>query len=287
MSLRFWRWFPRRSDSSIASNTADSSAIAGVSPSAFVAILDRKTSRYSLLETIAACSVVAGVVLEDWDEFLRFIDYPTWGTARVAIGGFVVAVGIALEIWFSSRSSSAERKIRDWYALRVAELNLKAEQENAARVKLEKEVSWRRLTPDQKRLVQERLRGRSAQHVYLVPGIPGPEARGFTQSLNAALAGANWITITDVQRPKHTSETPGVCVMVAGDGRAREAGKELAELLEEMGFSPQLRDDLAIGVHPSWWPQELANAFAAQQKVDVVLVVVLDRPEPKVFRTNA
>jgi hypothetical protein len=37
--------------------------------------------------------------------------------------------------------------------------------------------------------------------------------------------------------------------MVAGGGRAREAARELTAVLDEMGFSPQLRDDFAIGMY--------------------------------------
>jgi hypothetical protein len=159
ISQRLWRWFPRRSDSSTASKIADSSAIAGVSPpSPFVAEQDRKAARYSRLETIAACSVIAGIVAEDWDNFGKFFTQLGWATGRVAIGGFAVAAGIALEVWFASRVSSAERKIRDWYAVRVAELNLKAEQERLARVKIEKSLAPRHLTTEQGRRVSEKLR---------------------------------------------------------------------------------------------------------------------------------
>lgn len=61
-----------------------------------------------------------------------------WDIARAAIGGSVVAIGIALELWFSSRSAKAERKIRDWYAIRVRELNLLIEQERIKRIELAK-----------------------------------------------------------------------------------------------------------------------------------------------------
>ena len=112
ISLHFWRLFPRRSDSSTASKTADNSAIAGVSPPPLIAELDRKAAKFSRLEMIAACSVVAGIVVEDWDDFGKFLTQPSWANGRVAIGGFTVAIGIAFEILFSSRSSSAERRIR-------------------------------------------------------------------------------------------------------------------------------------------------------------------------------
>lgn len=79
-------------------------------------------------------------MVEDWDSFGKFIQQPDWAEGRVAVGGIVVALGIMLEIWFSSRSSSAERKIRDWYALRVAELNAQAEQDRLAHVELKSKL---------------------------------------------------------------------------------------------------------------------------------------------------
>src|ERR1035437_9692988 len=126
MSWRVWRLFRRRSASSQASNTRRDSAISGERESPdWVADLDRKSSRYSRYELIAACGVVASVLLEVWDDLGMLYARPAWGeVARRATGGFFVAVFITLEITFSRLSASAEHKVRDWYALRVAELNL-------------------------------------------------------------------------------------------------------------------------------------------------------------------
>jgi hypothetical protein len=205
MPLFFWHRAPRRADSSTASKTSDSAAIAGVSPPPSVAVLDRKVSRYSLLETIAACSVVAGIVVEDWDAFGMFYTRPDWAIGRVAAGGAVVAIGIVLELWFGSRSSKAERKIRDWYALRVAELNVKAQEEANARAQIigllkdadERIAEMQRDTA----LANERAETERLARLKLQREVSG---RGFTreefESLSAAMtpfAGQDVIITTD------------------------------------------------------------------------------------------
>jgi hypothetical protein len=185
MSLRFWRKRPRRSESSTASNTADNSAIAG--ESAPPASLDRKAARNSRLEIIAVLSVVAGIVAEDWDEFFKFAHNPNWTDGRIAVGGAVVVLGIISEIWFSSRSASAEREIRDWYALRVAELNLKAEQERLARVEIEERIQPRRLSIEQQKAITEALRRFKGSIRPIVVGSSDAESLGLAKQIIAVL----------------------------------------------------------------------------------------------------
>jgi hypothetical protein len=145
-----------------------------------VASLDRKAARFSLAATIAAWSVVGGIVLEDWDNFVKLFTQPSWVTARSAIGGFIVAIGIALEIWFSSRSSSAERKIRDWYALRVAELDL-------ARAEIEERIEPRRLSLQQQRAMADVLRPFKGNTRPVVIGTSDVESRRLAKQIVAVL----------------------------------------------------------------------------------------------------
>lgn len=70
MSWRFWRFFRRQSASSHPSNSSNNSAVAGeVEPPDWVSNLDRKASRYSWYELIAAAGVIVSVLLEVWDDF--------------------------------------------------------------------------------------------------------------------------------------------------------------------------------------------------------------------------
>jgi hypothetical protein len=249
ISLRFWRWFSRRPDSSTASKTADNSDIAGVSPPPFVAALDRKASRYSLLETIAACSVIAGIVAETWDEFFKLFSQPNAMVARVAIGGFVVAVGIALEVWFASRASSSERKIRDWYALRVAELNLAAEQERRARVAIEAKLTPRRLSLDQQSSITTRLSSLAKvsdtiwQDVSVGPLPLTFEAGMLAEDIVSALTKAEW----RVRQNTPTFGLPitavkGVGILTTSHPSAIAAGIAVAEALEAEGISAGVLD---------------------------------------------
>jgi hypothetical protein len=197
MSLRFWRWFPRRSESSAASKTTDSSVVAGESSPPFVVEQDRKAARYSRLETIATVSVIAGVLAENWDDFGMFYAHRNWFYGRVAVGGVVVAVGIALEILFSSRSSSAERKIRDWYAVKVAELNLRAETEQTARIKLELELqtlrSPRTISAPAHKALSDLLSSQAGKTVDIVVfDHHVPETSFFAHQLVPLFVNAGW-----------------------------------------------------------------------------------------------
>jgi hypothetical protein len=100
--------------------------MAGASPP-WVLTVERKAANFSLLAKIAAWSVVFGIVLEDWDTFGIAWNHHFPYLIRASVGGAIVAVGIALEIRFSSLEAKSERRIRDWYALRVAELNAETE----------------------------------------------------------------------------------------------------------------------------------------------------------------
>jgi hypothetical protein len=86
------------------------SAIAGVSAPAWIARSVRVADNLFLAAEMAACIVVGGVVLEDWDKFGMFFYRPSWITARNVIGPIMVAGGIALEIVLSNRASHEERK---------------------------------------------------------------------------------------------------------------------------------------------------------------------------------
>jgi hypothetical protein len=129
MDWRFWRWFRRQASHSNAEGMPAS-----------VIRADKRSARFSIAETCFGILVVAGVLYEDWDN-LPMVVHPNSPAGRMAIGGIIVAFGIVAEVWASSRSSKAEHEVRDWYASRVAELNLLAEQEHAARVNVELELS--------------------------------------------------------------------------------------------------------------------------------------------------
>jgi hypothetical protein len=197
-------------------------------------------------------------VAEDWDEFFKFYDHPNWTDGRIAIGGAVVALGIILEIWFSSRSSSAERQIRDWYALKVAELNLKAEQERRARMKLEKEIAWRDINQEQQASLRAMLGPFARLHTYVSLGSEGDEPNNFAGLLVAALGAANWDVVQTKAKPASILATAGVYALATLHSNSQQAAKNLNALLCSFGFSDGI-DERSKWAGPPYWPEEIWN----------------------------
>ena len=137
MQWSFMRFFRRPSTSSRASTILKNSALAEDGASEWIKALDRKSTKYSLYEVIAAIGVIAAILWEDWDEFGKLVIHHDWSVLNKAVGGFLVAVFIALEVHFSRVGHSADGKVKDWMRGRVAELNLAAEKERLKRVAME------------------------------------------------------------------------------------------------------------------------------------------------------
>jgi hypothetical protein len=160
MTLRFWRILLRRSRTSKVSSTSRISAnsvMAAASVPEWIARLTHSADNLFLAAEIAACIVVGGVVIEDWDKLGMLFYRPSWTALRNAIGPIMIAGGIAFEILFSNRASSKERKVRSWYSLRIAELNLQAEQERHARVLIEEKLAARSLSDEQISVIAEKI----------------------------------------------------------------------------------------------------------------------------------
>jgi hypothetical protein len=201
MEVRLWRRSPSRSDSSTASSTADSSAIAGVSSPPWIKRTDRSAANFSLLAKIAAWSVVFGIVLEDWDIFGMAWQHPYPYLIRASVGGVIVALGIAMEIRFSSLEAKAERKIRDWYSLRVAELNAETERLRKENNETALLLAYRSVGDMQ--AFEDAMRPFSgtkyAMEVFVAPAFTNPtmepEIANFQWLLNMGLQRAGWILV--------------------------------------------------------------------------------------------
>jgi hypothetical protein len=196
MNLRFWRIFARRSRSPKVSSTSsisDKSAIAGVSVSVpeWIDRQVRSADNLSLAAEIAAVIVVIGIVVEDFDKFSMLFNHPSWIALRNVCGPVMVAGGVAFEILFSNRSSSKEGNVRDWYALRVAELNVETE-------RLRKENSDTALLLAYRSVgnmsaFEEAMRAFSGT-TFVLEGIEGSNEVAHLQwELNTALRKAGWI----------------------------------------------------------------------------------------------
>jgi hypothetical protein len=180
MDWRFWRGFRRTA----------SHANAEEMPASVIGA-DKRASRFSIAETCFGIVVVAGVLYEDWDN-LPMVVYPNSPQGRMALGGIIVAFGIVAEIWCSSRSSKAEHEVRDWYALRVAELNLKAKQEHLARVKIEERLTPRRITDSQSENIVAALRAFPQMMLDILVYQSGFEIFGIAIQIDEIATKAGW-----------------------------------------------------------------------------------------------
>ncbi|MGD1072469.1 MAG: hypothetical protein ABSB15_20280 [Bryobacteraceae bacterium] len=289
MNVRFWRRPPRLSDSSTASNTADRSALAGVSPSdPWVEQIDRRAAKFSLLAKISAWSVVGGILLEDWDIIGMAWRYHFPYLIREGIGGLLVAIAIALEVRFSSLEASAERQIRDRYTVRIAELNLKAEQEHTRRVNLERHMLGRDLTQEQVSALKEKLSAFRGQHVHIVKALDLSESIRFAGRIWATLKACGWDSVDSVVKPQNRLPMPGLHVFATRDDASQRAAKALGEAFRSIGVFCLPYTLVTHGFimddrwHVPFWPPGLYDSGD-----NLVLVVVNDMPPLDLAMTEA
>jgi hypothetical protein len=234
MNVRFRRRSPSRSDSSTTSSTADSSAVPPPPP--WVARMDRRAANFSQLANITGCFVVVGMVLEDWDIFGIVWKYHFPSLIPEAVGGFVVAIAIALELRFGSSQASAERKIRDWYALRVAELNLETE-------RLRRETAGRRLTSEQYKALVEKLSPLASEGSEGLPKVAvitwsddDLEALLFANQIADAIEKAKILSLRTSSNNVRTLKLFGRYILSTPDDESRSRMAEIANSLASVGI---------------------------------------------------
>jgi len=260
MDWRFWRWL-RRSASHAKADSMPASVMSA----------DRRSSRFSFAETCFGVFVVAGVLYEDWDN-LPMIIHPNSPQGRMAIGGVIAAFGIVAEVWCSQRSSKAENEVRDWYAKRVAELNLKAEQEKRARVQIEKSIAMRDFTTEQYESFAADLSSFAdnlSPRVYLSNAATGGESL-----LNAALA----VDLV-AGRPMVLPVIQGMYIVATPDKPSQDLGEAISKALTKCGHRNSWYSTAAYSGADliQYWPTYIAQA-ARQSKEAMVVIVVMEQP---------
>jgi hypothetical protein len=73
--------------------------------------------------------------------------------------------------------------VRNWYTVRVAELNLQAEQERLARVEIEERIQPRRLSIEQQKAIAGALRRFKGSIRPIVVGTSDAESLGWPNRL--------------------------------------------------------------------------------------------------------
>jgi hypothetical protein len=139
----------RRDLPSLSSDLSTSPKPAAISTGSSDQELETFERRFGFVETLCGWVVAIGVALEYGPKLMTFIHVPSWDNFRDLSGGLLIALGVGGEVLFASLAGRKRDQLRDRNVRRVAELNLLAEQEQFARVKLEKEIAWRQLSTEQ------------------------------------------------------------------------------------------------------------------------------------------
>ena len=249
-------------------------------PSLQQAIRDLENSLDTLEAWLLAATglVVLGLVLEYWHEIPEAIESLkkawSWRPLLVIVGGVLITLGVAGELtvqFFASRKETNLRKKNDELfsivnsetaqALeRAAQANERASQnereaarlskiaedERSARVKIEENVAWRRLTRDQQAKMASRLKSFSGESVLLQYNVNDLEADSFASDIALALQQAKWrvsepLAVLQMREgPVPLGTNPrlerGVIVISTRDQRSHEASDVIRGMLEGFGF---------------------------------------------------
>ena len=236
----------------------------------------------------ATALVVLGLVLEYWHEIPEaIIDLKrawAWKPLLVIIGAVLITVGVAGELavqFFAARKETKLRKANDAvfsilngraaetleHAAKAderasqnekeaARLSKIAEDERLARIKIEEDVAWRRLTKDQQIKMASRLKSFSSETVLLQYNLNDLEADSFASDIASALQRAKWKKVFEPLAIMMMREGPvplgtnpplagGVVVVSTGDQTSHNASDAIRNVLEEFGFDAtrQPKDD--------------------------------------------
>jgi hypothetical protein len=213
----------RRRDSSIEVKSAANSKKA----------LERSIDIFESIAHVGAVMVVIGVIVEYKAPLWTFLQ--TWdaGALVPAIGGILIAFGVGLEVLTGLLASGREHQLRDINAREVAELNLRAEKEHHARVKLEEKLAPRSLSNEQRRAISDKLRPYSGTHINCLSlAERDGDVLGLGSDILTAIIDAGWMPFPSVGDDASILN-PGVIIEVNPQASASDvrSANELADAL--------------------------------------------------------
>lgn len=166
------------------------------------------------LATFCGVAVAAGVVLEYLPKFIDLLPHWDWPVAtKELLGGTLIALGVAGEVLFGKMASRRQSSIVAIKDLRIAELNLIAEQEKSARLALETSVEAIRteLQIEQRKTAEAQQETAKAQlelktHVNHVAQRAGPRSLSdrFLQALEGKPKGSAEIWYNPFDKEAYT-----------------------------------------------------------------------------------
>ena len=140
----------------------------------------------------------------------------------------------------------------------AARLTKEAEDERSARVKIEDEVAWRRLDPEQQESMGRNLESFAGMTGRLQVNGSDPEPNEFAIDIDKALQLGKWHIFEPLQMimmgegpvPFGTNPPPetGVIVVSTGEPRSRDAATAVVRELLALGFDAVVEGRIAQGV---------------------------------------
>jgi len=253
--------------------------------------LERSVDFWEGVSHVFAALVVVGLMVEYREPFVNFIRTHDWRYITKSIGAVLVTIGVAGEVLAGHRSTKKDGELREANSMlaqkageRIAELNLKAEQEQHARIKLQKEMAGRRILPEHFAVLRDRLKGFGQQKLYVHKSTDQWEIILFTSHLCGVIRSeCGWDAVELVGSPTLVDLViPGVHIFCTPDTESQDAAIALSKALNEIGvkciaYCPKTRPDVKDWtVFDPYWP---AGLQALGQKL--VLALVTDAPLPE------
>lgn len=223
--------------------------------------LEQRLDSLGVWLIVSTAVVVLGLILEfAFDEDLKRLitERPfKWRLFLTIVGVFLITIGVAGELFVQFKASKVETNLRtnshQVEALLnrlAAEANKKAEGERLARLQLEGELTWRRISEDNQSAVASRLVRFSGQTAQISYSAGDLEAQSFALSIASALQAAKW----EVSEPEGIANLrqvlvalgrtapfeSGVTVTSTKDRTSRGAADAIMHELSVLGFDVTL-----------------------------------------------
>jgi hypothetical protein len=202
---------------------------------------------------------VAGVCLEYIPKLAAFIGTPTWEAFRDLSGGLLIALGVVVELTFSSMSAKKRDQLRRRHVERVAELTLIAEEERSERIRIERYMAGRDLTPQQVEMLQTRLSDVGIRlRTYVAVAVDAEEAKRFSGHICTGLRACNWDVFACGESPVDRFPMPGLIVFATPDQASQQAAGAVTGALMEIGVTC-LMFSADVETGERYWPPGLYN----------------------------
>ncbi len=211
-------------------------------------------------------------------------------------GEALVTLGVGGELSVEFQAHRKERKLREVNArisaaekrklsdaeTRIAELNLAAERERHARVRIESYLNGRVLTSEQMSSLRATLAATGQRRIYIATAVDRFEAAQFAAYLETALRGSAWEVISSDAKPRNVLPLPGLQVFATPDNDSQDAAMLLSDTLLDLGIMCCHYTTLSSssGSNSHWdegyWPDGLYDSSAK-----ALLLVVNETPPPE------